>query len=688
MAELLKIWNEQQLTGDVLPPPFDIPNSPGCSIKINNQSRYWLKIVKRAQGTLIDRLAPFSYLITPNLSDISVEIDADSPASSLNPDHQYVEYSTMQGSVQYATGSTQFNGAQNVTVNGPVTANIENNLLNVAVQGSVNANITNSNINATITNASIPVSGNVNANIMNAALTVSGNVNVTSGTVNANITNATIPVSGNVNATIQNAALNVQGSVNANITNATIPVTGSVNVTNTTFNVQNSPDSPLTVAGAVNIAGTPNVNVTSGTVNIGNTPAVTVTSGTVNVGNTSINVATQPGTQLSVAGTVNIGNTATVTVANTPTVAIAANQTVNIGNTANVAIQGTPTVAISATQNTVNIGNTPSVQISGTPTVNIAQGQSVNIANTPQVTVSGTPNVNVSGGSVSISNTPTVNIAANQSVQISGTPTVNIGNSPSVSISGTPTVNANITGGTVSVNVQNSNVNTTIQNAILPTNEAVVFAQTTFTPASNTNTKAISLNTSLPQPGLFDTFFIVVKDGSTPFAYLGATSISVGFNGDTQPTTFVSGGFGGVVVQIPQPNLVDYLSGTLTATAGQYFLAGHTYTVTVYATRVKEFAIPQPENESGPIFNKTYGTVGTTDTPIVQIPTNTEIRYVMVQNQSASTMWLNFDNPAVANQCIMLPPYATITWESDFVPVGYLHLLGTTSNQPYYVMWS
>lgn len=121
MSELLQVWSNDQLTGATPPPPFSIPNNPNAkSLKINNQSKYWLLISKTNGSIDVDRIEPFSFLVIPFQPDLSISIDTKNgvaPTSSLIADHEFVDYSTINGILGYQKGSTQFNGAQTVDVN-------------------------------------------------------------------------------------------------------------------------------------------------------------------------------------------------------------------------------------------------------------------------------------------------------------------------------------------------------------------------------------------------------------------------------------------------------------------------------------------------------------------------------------------------------------------------------------------
>lgn len=162
MSELLPIWNSTQLAGGVSSlPPFTIPNNPNAkTLKINNQSRYWLLITKTQTSVNVDRIEPFSYLIMPYEADIALAIDTSEAAeSSLNPDLEFVDYSAIAGTIQYIKGSTQFSGSSSVTINGGVT--ISNSQLDVSVSSMPNVVVEGGTLDvgsATIINEQLPVS--------------------------------------------------------------------------------------------------------------------------------------------------------------------------------------------------------------------------------------------------------------------------------------------------------------------------------------------------------------------------------------------------------------------------------------------------------------------------------------------------------------------------------------------------
>lgn len=116
MSELLSIWNSNDLAGGTTPAPFAIPNNPNArTLKINNQSRFWLLLTRTQSNINVDRIEPFSFLIIPFESDLSLSIDTSiNVPSSLTPDNEFVDYSAITGgTVGYLKGSTMFSGDLN-----------------------------------------------------------------------------------------------------------------------------------------------------------------------------------------------------------------------------------------------------------------------------------------------------------------------------------------------------------------------------------------------------------------------------------------------------------------------------------------------------------------------------------------------------------------------------------------------
>lgn len=165
MSELVSVWNNTQLAAGAPPPSFRIDNNPNArSLKINNQSRYWLLISKTQSNIPVDRMEPFSYLTLPYQPDLTIAIDTldgVAPISSLAPDHQFVDYSTINGVLGYAKGSTQFSGSANVSVD---SAQISMTATNVTVN--------NDGMSASLTDASSTIaSANAAQTILSAQAT-------------------------------------------------------------------------------------------------------------------------------------------------------------------------------------------------------------------------------------------------------------------------------------------------------------------------------------------------------------------------------------------------------------------------------------------------------------------------------------------------------------------------------------
>lgn len=298
MSELLPIWNNVDLTGGSTPPPFTIPNNPNAAtLKINNQSRYWLILYKAQSNIDVDRIEPFSFLIMPNQADIALKIDTTGNASSsLQPDKEFVDYSTINGAINYFKGSTQFNGSASVSIAGSV--NIANSQMNVSIMGTPTFTLA-AGTSVSISNPTFQISSMPAVNL--AAGTT---VNIT-GTPTMNINS--MPA-----VTIGNATLNVKFDQTAGNNSVTIAGTPSVTITNSSVNVSvigtptvNISNSVLNVAlsgsgNNVNIANTPSVNVSN---------AITISSGTINVNSANATIVNE---QLTVASIYNASTTFSV----------------------------------------------------------------------------------------------------------------------------------------------------------------------------------------------------------------------------------------------------------------------------------------------------------------------------------------------------------------------------------------
>lgn len=158
MAELLPIWGNSQLTGGTPPPAFNFPNTNNAkTIKINNQSRYWLILSQTQTGIDIDRIEPFSFLIMPYQPDMSIRVDPeDTPVSSLAADMEFVDYSTMSNVVAYSKGSTWFMGTQSTTIEGDV---------NLGSQGYIDVQIQGTPTMALTTGTQVGITGTPNVSI-------------------------------------------------------------------------------------------------------------------------------------------------------------------------------------------------------------------------------------------------------------------------------------------------------------------------------------------------------------------------------------------------------------------------------------------------------------------------------------------------------------------------------------------
>lgn len=273
MSELIPIWNHEQLTGATTPPPFVIPNNPNAkTIKINNQSRYWLILTKTQSNIDVDRIEPFSFLIFPFEADLSLRIDTSgNQESSLSPDKEFVDYSVINGFITYQKGSTQFNGAASVSIAGNV--NIGNSQLDVSIQGTPTVNLANNTVQI-------------------------------AGTPTFNV--GSMP-----NVTIANATLKVQLDQTGGNNTVNIAGTPSVNIANSSLNVaiQGTPTVNLGAGASVSISGTP-------TMNIGSMPNVTIANSTLNValtGTNTVNIGSMPSVNIASGSvTVTSGNTTVV----------------------------------------------------------------------------------------------------------------------------------------------------------------------------------------------------------------------------------------------------------------------------------------------------------------------------------------------------------------------------------------
>lgn len=285
-------------------------NVSACSLRLENQSPYALDIFKETEH--LERVNPYSYIILPN-EELTVKVNKTIKGDNKQP-YSFVSFKKIYKEVKNEQGATTFTGTINANItNSKIDANITNS--------DINANILNSNLDVNITNATLQteIIGDVQATITNSEIqaTITNpniDVNITNSVVNtktevtnevqATITNASIPVTGNLNANITNANIPVSGTVEANITNAVLNT--QTNITNQSLAIKNEAGGSLTVAGAVNIANTPQVTVAGTTnVNINNTPNVNISNANIPVsGNVNATI-----TNASIPITGNVGIT-------------------------------------------------------------------------------------------------------------------------------------------------------------------------------------------------------------------------------------------------------------------------------------------------------------------------------------------------------------------------------------------
>lgn len=139
MSELTPIWDNTDLTGATLPLPYKIPNNPNAkTIKLNNQSRYWLIISQTNSGKQLDRIEPFSFIIFPYEPDLTLSIDTINivQESTLTPDKEFIDYTTFGVTVGYQKGSTLFSGATPSIITAMTSKQI-----NIMQQGSNGASL-------------------------------------------------------------------------------------------------------------------------------------------------------------------------------------------------------------------------------------------------------------------------------------------------------------------------------------------------------------------------------------------------------------------------------------------------------------------------------------------------------------------------------------------------------------------
>lgn len=209
------VWTSNDLAGASSLPPFPLGTIKGCSIRIDNQSPYALKVID-SQGTTVDYIRPYMYVVQPveNAATLSLQIDSATAAVVAQP-YQSVSYRLIKGVVAYQTGSLwqQNMGAE---IQGTANVNITNAQIEAAIQGTVTAiiqgavTIANNNLNVTTQAGSqVTVANTIAANIQNASIDTNStilNENITAtdtftnyaqpfsytGTINAGSTNDVI----------------------------------------------------------------------------------------------------------------------------------------------------------------------------------------------------------------------------------------------------------------------------------------------------------------------------------------------------------------------------------------------------------------------------------------------------------------------------------------------------------------
>jgi hypothetical protein len=617
MSELIPIWNHQQLTGATTPPPFVIPNNPNAkTIKINNQSRYWLILTKTQSNIDVDRIEPFSFLIFPFEADLSLRIDTSgNQESSLSPDKEFVDYSVINGFITYQKGSTQFNGAASVSIAGNV--NIGNSQLDVAIQGTPTVNLANNTVQIT-------------------------------GTPTFNI--GSMP-----NVTIANATLKVQLDQSGGNNTVNIAGTPSVNIANSSLNVSLTGTNTVNLAAGTTVAisGTPTMNIAS-------MPNVTIANATLKVqldqtgGNNTVNIAGTPSVNIANSSlNVTLTGTNTVNLAAGSTVSITGTPTMNIGSMPNVTIaNATLKVQLDQTggNNTVNIAGTPSVNIAnsslnvaiqGTPTFNLGAGASVSIAGTPTMNIGSMPNVTIANSSLNVS--------------LTGTNTVNIGSMP----------NVNIAGGSVTV----TSGNTTVVNQQLPVGFIYNAKATFVVPAGTNGTNYALFNYQFLSNGTMANVhhvdFYIHSNGGISYAVQAANGYTTFADGTTWNTnsnwTITANGVNSYSAD-GQASICNDIQFQIISPAQTLSSPD---TITVY------FAIDTNETAIGTIDGvpiKPYsdsikdasGTITTANT-VQQVLGWSPKRYIFFQNLSSSVMYIGLGNTILPGNgtagSILIPPY-------------------------------
>jgi hypothetical protein len=655
MANHQVIWNTATIeaAAENPPRPFPIGTQAGCSIRIDNNTQYGVRVLNN--NTPFEYLKPNSYAILPMSRDYTVELDTSTTTNNV-PANPSVSYTILSGVQTYAHGSTTFTGDLQV--------NITNSTINAVVTGEVTANISNSNLNVTIQNSVLEVTGSVAATITNSE-------------INAKITNATLNVSGTVAIDTENNTVNIgntpsvtiSGTPSVNVESGSVNIvnTPTVNIGNTSINVQTAPGSSVTVAGTVEITNTPSVSISG-------TPTVAIAN------NQSINISSLPAIQIAANQSVSISGTPTVTV-QSGSVSITGTPTVNIAGTPSVNIANTPTV---------NIGNT-TINVQTAPGDSVTVAGTVEIANTPSVTISGTPTVAIANNqSINIGSLPAIQIAANQSVSISGTPTV--------TIAGTPTVNANITNANINATITNSTVNTNIGNAFIATNEMIALPVTTVTSNASGQLSPVTINIPTMGNSTYPIFNRVIINltgtmpSSPPSVDNAWPMVSMFWNNDMLTTAQLETGYSlsngyhwkGRFTSSDMGNKLYLNFGQLTLKANTQ------YTITAFIGLVQE---PHPIEARVSDVNEP-GVVSVGTTPVVVFdPTvyfnDVEPLYLIIQNIGSTPMWLNLGGVNLpAGNGLFLPPGAA--WEAPphFAPSSKIYGVTSSGTTSVYVAFA
>ena len=275
--------------------------------------------------------------------------------------------------------------------------------------------------------------------------------------VDVNITNTlTIEPPANQDVTITNTSVNV--TIDNPTTTVSVDALPAIAITNTGFDVTNSPTVQLNT-GYVDNNNKPSLNIKNPTNDVGAIVPLQI-SGTVgldgtqnvNVTNTSIN-ATITNEQIEVKN--DNGTPLSVYFPSEPSVLINSTTAIKVdGSAVTQPVSGTVSSIITSPQGSqagvTNVNGSdglnvtllnPQVSISNTPSVTVTNPQT-------SVDVTSLPNITIQNTGFNVNNSPTVKIdATDNTVKIASNQSVNIGNTPSVTLSGTSNaVNATITG--------------------------------------------------------------------------------------------------------------------------------------------------------------------------------------------------------------------------------------------------